>query len=589
MPKTTKLKGYAAQNQIMNGTDGDDLMWLYRTQHTNVRSFDGNDRIELYGPASYTVDAGKGSDLISVAGTGKVEADAGAGADTVIVSRMNEHEIDGGSGLDRLKFSGQTFTRGVEVNLKDGTAYLKGPGQNATMTFNGFEYIHGSAHDDGITGSDGKDRLFGENGDDLILGEGGNDFIYGGHGNDFLLGGEGNDYLVAGSGIDHLHGGAGNDRLYGGEGDKLIGGSGDDTIYANRDDAGPIPVHEKVTVNDGAGDDLVYGSHRYYGDYTFHEGEDTFRGTAGGEDHVFVHTDKDIDQFHAKGGHSTYEGGGDRLDYRFADGQVDINADLGWVTGDGAGGQTTIVDGNSSTTIIHKDIFSGFQSYIGSNFGDTFRGADDASVAEWFSGQKGEDTFFASQGEDHFNGGMHASNSNLEQKDDGSYNEVDYFGFGGRVTVDLNTGLGTVRDSATGQSWEHSYINIQGVVGSQYADTLIGDSADNRLEGGRGADWLTGGEGADVFVFDGTVFNNGFDNILDFDVEEDVIELIGVNRLGGAEFESFADLDTNGDGVLNNSDATMQTFLGDSLLMTADGHINLMNVTELTESNFVFG
>jgi len=221
-------------------------------------------------------------------------------------------------------------------------------------------------------------------------------------------------------------------------------------------------------------------------------------------------------------------------------------------------------------------------------FDDAFRGSDDVDRQEWIAGQEGADVFHGSKGEDHFNGGMRVSPGAYDLEPDGAVNEVSYRGFDGRVTVDLQSGEGSVRDMATGQSWDHSYAHIQGVVGSRHADTLIGDESDNRIEGERGHDQLTGGEGADAFVFNGMAYDNGYDAILDFKVGEDVLEMAHMKRVDGTAIDAFGDLDTNGDGHLNDADATMRTWMGDSLLMTGDGHVLLMNVTEMTAEDFVF-
>lgn len=55
--------------------------------------------------------------------------------------------------------------------------------------------------------------------------------------------------------------------------------------------------------------------------------------------------------------------------------------------------------------------------------------------------------------------------------------------------------------------------DIEGVAGTEKADILIGDSADNTLVGNGGDDVMTGGEGADTFVF---TSSNGTDTITDF-------------------------------------------------------------------------
>ena len=63
------------------------------------------------------------------------------------------------------------------------------------------------------------------------------------------------------------------------------------------------------------------------------------------------------------------------------------------------------------------------------------------------------------------------------------------------VWVDLsNTGLNT--DIAQGQT----YVSIEGILGSSFADTLAGDAANNRIEGADGSDRLSGGAGNDTLI-----------------------------------------------------------------------------------------
>jgi len=61
------------------------------------------------------------------------------------------------------------------------------------------------------------------------------------------------------------------------------------------------------------------------------------------------------------------------------------------------------------------------------------------------------------------------------------------------VRVNLATGVGT-GGSAAGDT----FIEIENLAGSIYADRLTGDAGANRLSGGAGDDVLAGGAGADL-------------------------------------------------------------------------------------------
>jgi uncharacterized delta-60 repeat protein len=72
-------------------------------------------------------------------------------------------------------------------------------------------------------------------------------------------------------------------------------------------------------------------------------------------------------------------------------------------------------------------------------------------------------------------------------------NTVSYFESHG-VFVDL------ANHTATGSAGHDLLLNIQNVVGSQYADTLIGDSGGNTINGYGGDDTLIGGDGNDFLL-----------------------------------------------------------------------------------------
>jgi hypothetical protein len=87
---------------------------------------------------------------------------------------------------------------------------------------------------------------------------------------------------------------------------------------------------------------------------------------------------------------------------------------------------------------------------------------------------------------------------------------VTYEAATGKVLVNLLNGMGSVLDG----SGYDVLSNIENVVGSQYADSLIGNASDNVFRGGKGDDTIYGSGGNDTYVLaagDGndTITNTG--------------------------------------------------------------------------------
>jgi Ca2+-binding RTX toxin-like protein len=73
------------------------------------------------------------------------------------------------------------------------------------------------------------------------------------------------------------------------------------------------------------------------------------------------------------------------------------------------------------------------------------------------------------------------------------FDVVDYSGSRSGVNVNL-----TAATQLGGDALGDTLISIEGVIGSDYADSLTGDAGNNSLVGGRGADTLSAGSGDDT-------------------------------------------------------------------------------------------
>ena len=174
-------------------------------------------------------------------------------------------------------------------------------------------------------------------------------------------------------------------------------------------------------------------------------------------------------------------------------------------------------------------------------------------------GAGGDDTIYGNDGRDRLSGG--ASNDRLS----GGWNDDELDGGAGEDV--LKGGAGNDKLFAGGDD--------DLLFGGRGADVLRGGANADRLFGGDGTDYLYGGEGDDLLwggagrdgfwaYFDrgGTLMQQetevGHDVVMDFVQGEDFLHP-EIHTYNGEEpgwgFVGFATLDTNGNGVLDNSDA----------------------------------
>jgi Ca2+-binding RTX toxin-like protein len=119
----------------------------------------------------------------------------------------------------------------------------------------------------------------------------------------------------------------------------------------------------------------------------------------------------------------------------------------------------------------------GDDKLIGGAFGDSLYGGIGMDILD---GGAGNDSLYGGAGADQLIGGAGNDTANYAASASG-------------VSVSLVTGRGS-----GGDAHGDSLTGIEGLIGSAYADHLVGDGADNRLRGGAGADFLDGGAGVDT-------------------------------------------------------------------------------------------
>ena len=238
------------------------------------------------------------------------------------------------------------------------------------------------------------------------------------------------------------------------------------------------------------------------------------------------------------------------------------------------------------------DSFVSIENLSGSAFNDTLSGDHGANTlwggagADVLEGRGGDDILDGGAGADVLNGG---DGFDIASYDDASAG----------VTVDLaNPSLNT------GDAAGDTFIGIEGVVGSRYADVLRGDAqanylmggdgndslqggaGDDTLQGGRGFDKLIGGAGADRFLF---AAGDGGDTISDFTHGVDMISLarsaFGFGAIQGEEralTSADADFITDGSAATSGKPTFFWNAATGVLAFDADGNGSGQAVTLAT-------
>lgn len=364
--------------------------------------------------------------------------------------------------------------------------------------------------DDVVVGTQGADSIRGGGGDDDVNGLGGDDEIDGGDGDDRLRGGSGNDTIFGGgNGADSLEGGSGDDRLEGDVNDDgLVGGTGFDFLRG------------------GTGADLLSGGDD--GD-TLEGGGDGDRVFGGGEDDRIVWRAGDgEDEIDGGDGDDTLEANG----FATADGLFSLREEDGGRLVFELRERTAMAPFPLDARLDELDNLEAVE-LPGGDGNDSFSVGPIAAgslTTIRISGRSGDDSVF---------GGGEPLDPNRNEA------PIDFFG-----GIGEDFAIGGFGDDTLDGGFDDDRLN--GEVGN---DLLIGDNGDDELDGGfngmdtldggNGSDQMTGGarDGPDTFRFRFGVAQ-GVDDITDFETE-DRIELFGVTQ---------DQLDSNGDGVLDNAD-----------------------------------
>ncbi|NSX56902.1 calcium-binding protein [Parasulfitobacter algicola] len=521
-----------ADSDIIHGTYRDDVFGA-STGDDTIYGGHGDD--------VYRLERGQGDDVLhDTGGSDRLEFGAEISLSDLVVT-TGDFVADGNTDL-KIAFADGSGSVVLEFTHVDGnwarSHYFETIAFADGTEMSWHEFLDATVN----KGTADSDIIHGTYRDDVFGASTGDDTIYGGHGDDVYR-------LERGQGDDVLHDTGGSDRLeFGAEislsdlvvttGDFVMDGNTDLKI-AFADGSGSVVLEQNqaqsywapnyyletiafadgteldwqtfldVTVNRGTGDDnVIHGS---YGNDIFSAstGDDTIYG-GHGDDVYHVNKyggDKHIYDSHGSDRIVFGDGIGTR-DLRINERDVDENGinDMVFSFKNGTG-SFAIMDAESwswfsSGKIEFFEFYNGtvltreyFQN--GSTANDVIAG--DASDNFLFA-LGGDDTMIGEGGADILVGG------------DG-LDIASYATSATAVTIDLDTetGLG-------GDAEGDTFSSIEGAIGSDFDDVLLGDNTANHLTGGQGADRLEGRAGNDTLVGgdgdDTIIYASGDDVIL---------------------------------------------------------------------------
>ena len=274
--------------------------------------------------------------------------------------------------------------------------------------------------------------------------------------------------------------------------------------------------------------------------------------------------------FGGRGGSDVINGGAgnDWVTYIGAPAGVTVNLGTGSAT-DGWGGVWAL--GGTDTLISIENV-------EGSNFNDSI------------TGSSGDNTLRGGAGNDTIDGG---AGVDLLDLSDGTAGIVFTLT---NDTIDTTVNLSSIGlSTATGDT----YKNMEGVIGTNFSDTLIGSVNDDVLTGGGGTDIMTGNAGMDTFDFNATSESSTTlalsDLIRDFVHGIDKIDLSAIDANTGTGGDQAFLFGGNNANTVANSVTWFETGGGNTILQidnngdtAADMQIVLENTgLGLTDADFI--
>ncbi|PXA78609.1 hypothetical protein DMC25_22430, partial [Caulobacter sp. D4A] len=476
--------------------------------------------------------------------------------------------------------------------------FVGGQGGDQLYGRSGWDWLDGRGGNDYLDGGDGADTLLGRGGNDSLIGGSGDDYLAGDTGDDGLYGGVGNDVLVGGDGADTLQGEDGDDTfiltadytwnwIVGGNFDFNSDPNGKDTVSAERftfgvtldldvrpadwnshpDAAIANPASRLLEVRSADGSQWYSSSGLInienatgsdYDDRLFGSaGNNVLKGLAG-DDELYGREGDDI--LEGGAGADLLVGGGYFDTASYEGSSAGVYVDLS--TGDAFGGDA------------ENDILQEIENLRGSQAADQLKGnffhnrLEGLGGDDWFVATNGEDTYVGGEGKDFIDyseGFANGTSTYQVWVEDGywEYDQWDYSQYwvstGGHyetttttvaaLNINLGSGYAQVR-GVDGTVSNHTLTGVEGVLGTDYADTIGGGAADETFIGGAGNDYLYGGGGADTYVLnrgdgsDTIVEDSAGWNVVSFGADVKFSDIWG-GTAGGAS--GWLDLGIRGD------------------------------------------